>query len=287
MKHTFTKKQIKRIIIEELQADLLIENTTNQLIEEGVVETVKNLKNKFFPNKSDEEIDTELEEIGRNPSQLEKMPRSKRIGILFLAGLLGGFLTQASFDYNKLGTASAADAKKILSSQQVTAQKSKDIINFRQMASSETLGKTASTQKEVDAKVREIIDDYGSVMKPAPISPGRGLFVGGDPAKGNFRGFAYVPSENIPDDEIMPFIAMSKADYEILLRATYLSGTGGDKRLADIVMGRGRAGSSVFWAYSNRSSYQGYNRNSTIALLPLEWSVAYGLLQKRQNRGKR
>ena len=50
MKHTFTKKQIKNIILEEMQTDLLIENTTNQIIEEGVLDTIKNLKNKFFPS---------------------------------------------------------------------------------------------------------------------------------------------------------------------------------------------------------------------------------------------
>ena len=51
MKHTFTRQQVKQILLEELQADLLIENTTRQILEEGMFDTVKKLKDKFFPNK--------------------------------------------------------------------------------------------------------------------------------------------------------------------------------------------------------------------------------------------
>ena len=102
MKHTFTKKQIKNIILEEMQTDLLIENTTNQIIEEGVLDTIKNLKNKFFPNKSDDQIEKEVDAVKSNPETLNKMPRSKRIGILFLVGMLGGAVEQGVFDYSEL-----------------------------------------------------------------------------------------------------------------------------------------------------------------------------------------
>ena len=89
MKHTFTRKQIRTIILEELQADLLIENTERQMLEEGMLDTIKNLKNKFFPNKSDEEIEQELDEIGENPEMLDRMPTSKRVGVL-LSENIGG-----------------------------------------------------------------------------------------------------------------------------------------------------------------------------------------------------
>ena len=286
MKHTFTKEQIRTIIVEELQADLLIENTIMQILEEGVLDTIKNLKSKYFPNKSDEEVEKEIEEIVENPETLNKMPRPKRIGILFLAGMLGGFLTQAAFDYEKLSSEAAADANRITSSVSAGAERSRDVQNFMQMAAAEAEGGGATTPDEVDAAIKQIIRDYKQSIDAAPIAPGRGLFIDGDPRKGMLSGFAYVPASSIPDDAIMPFMGISKKDYETLLRATYLSGEGGDQRLEDLVMGQGKRGSSGFWAYDNNTFFQGVQAGSSYAMLPLEWSVAHGLLKKRKSKGR-
>jgi hypothetical protein len=286
MKHTFTRGQVKTIILEEMQADLLIENTTNQIIEEGVLDTIENLKNKYFPNKSDDQIEKELDDVESNPKTLNTMPRSKRIGILFLVGFLGGGVEQGVFDYSELSSAAASDAQRIKSSLQQSAEQSKDVQNFMQMAAAEAESGTATTPEEVDAKIKEIIKTYGGSVDVAPISPGRGIFIGGDPSKGNLEGFAYVPASQIPDDETMPFMGISKKDYETLLRATFLSGPGGDERLENLVMGKGAKGSSGFWAYDNNKLFQGYTADSPYAMLPLEWSVAYELLNKRKSRGR-
>jgi len=286
MKHTFTREQIKTIIVEEVQADLLFENTNRQLLEEGLLDTAKSLKNKFFPNKSDVEVEQELEKVAENPEILNAMPTRRRVGILFLAGMLTGFLTQAGFDYKELSDAAAADAEKVRSTLQQSAEKSQDVQNFMQMAAAEAESGTASTPEQVDAKIKEIITSYGSAIDVAPISPGRGIFIGGDPRKGNMQGFAYVPSSQIADDETMPFMGISKKDYETLLRATFLSGPGGDERLENLVMGKGAQGSSGFWAYDNNKLFQGYSEDSPYAMLPLEWSVAYDLVQKRKSKGR-
>jgi len=286
MKHTFTRAQVKTIIVEEIQADLLIENTTNQIIEEGVLDTIENLKNKYFPSKSDDQIEKELDDVESNPKTLNTMPRSKRIGILFLVGFLGGGVEQGVFDYSELSSAAASDAQRIKSSLQQSAEQSKDVQNFMQMAAAEAESGTATTPEEVDAKIKEIIKTYGGSVDVAPISPGRGIFIGGDPSKGNLEGFAYVPASQIPDDETMPFMVISKKDYETLLRATFLSGEGGDQRLENLVMGKGAKGSSGFWAYDNNKLFQGYTADSPYAMLPLEWSVAYELLNKRKSKGR-
>jgi len=286
MKHTFTRQKVRQIILEELQADLLIESAANQILEEGVLDAVKNLKSKFFPNKSDEEVQDELDEIEKNPETLNTMPRTKRIGILFLAGMLGGFLTQGGFDYEALSSASAADARRIASSVDAASQKSRDVQNFMQMASAEAESGSASTPEQVDAAIKRIVRDYMQSIEAAPISPGRGIFIGGDVRKGPLKGFAYVPASSIPDDEILPFIGVSKKDYETLLRATFLSGEGGDQRLEDLVMGQGKKGSSGFWAYDNNRLFQGFQEDSSYAMLPLEWSVAYELLNKRKSKGR-
>jgi hypothetical protein len=286
MKHTFTREQIKTIIVEELQADLLIENTTKQILEEGMLDTAKKLKNKFFPNKSDEEIEAELESVAEEPEALNSMPRGKRIGILFLMGMMLGFATQAGFDYKELSNAAAADAQKVKSSLQQGAEKSQNVQNFMQIAAAEAEGGTATTPEEVEAKIKEIVRTYGDAIDVAPIAPGRGIFIDGDPRKGNMRGFAYVPASQIADDEVMPFMGISKKDYETLLRATFLSSPGGDERLEKLVTGQGTKGGAGFWAYDNDKLFQGYTEGSDFAMLPLEWSVANELVQKRKNKGR-
>ena len=286
MRHTFTREQIKTIIVEELQADLLFENTSKQILEEGMLDTIKSLKNKFFPNKSDEEIEQEIEQIAEDPESLNTMPSHRRIGILFLAGMIGGVLAQATFDYKELSDAAAEDAQKVRSSLQQSAEKSQDVQNFMQIAAAEAEGGTATTPEEVEAKIKEIVRTYGDAIDVAPIAPGRGIFVDGDPRKGNMRGFAYVPASQIADEEIMPFMGISKKDYETLLRATFLSSPGGDERLEKLVTGQGAAGGAGFWAYDNDKLFQGYTEGSDFAMLPLEWSVANDLVQKRKSKGR-
>jgi len=286
MKYAFTREQIKRIIVEEVEADLLFENTNRQILEEGLLDTAKSLKNKFFPNKSDEEVEQELEKVVENPETLNSMPTRRRVGILFLAGMLTGFLTQAGFDYKELSDAAAADAEKVRSSLQQSAEKSQDVQNFMQIAAAEAEGGTATTPEEVEAKIKEIVTTYGSAIDVAPIAPGRGIFIDGDPRKGNIRGFAYVPASQISDDEIMPFIGISKKDYETLLRVTFLSNPGGDQRLEKLVTGQGAKGGAGFWAYDNNKLFQGYTEGSDFAMLPLEWSVANDLVQKRKSKGR-
>jgi hypothetical protein len=286
MKHTFTREQIKTIIVEEVQADLLFENTSRQILEEGLLDTAKKLKNKFFPNKSDEEIEAELEEVAEKPEVLNSMPRGKRIGILFLMGMILGFATQAGFDYKELSGAAAADAQKVKSSLQQGAEKSQDVQNFLQMAAAEAEGGATTGPEQVNAKIKEIVKTHRDSIDVAPIAPGRGIFIDGDPRKGNMRGFAYVPASKIADDEVLPFMGISKKDYETLLRVTFLSSPGGDERLEKLVTGKGAKGGAGFWAYDDDKLFQGVIEGSDFAMLPLEWSVANELVQKRKSKGR-
>ena len=105
---------------------------------------------------------------------------------------------------------------------------------------------------------------------------------------------------------MMPLTGMTKADYEQFLRMNWLLGDSqGDKRLEQYVLGGGRAGSSLFWSYQD-SLYSpvadmsehsdpetaelmvnmyGPAAENTL-LLPLEWSVAYDIYQKRTPEGR-
>jgi len=104
--------------------------------------------------------------------------------------------------------------------------------------------------------------------------------------------FGYVPADQIGDNEVLPFVGMTKADYETLLRAFYLDDPGGqgDQRLEDLVMG-GQPGSSMYWAYGGGGEplFSFFSPGEDVGergmMLPPEWSVAYDLLQARQARG--
>jgi len=285
MKHIFTRSQVKQIILEELEADLLVENIERNLLQEGLLDTFKNYKNKLFPGKTDEEVKDKVRDIVSNSSALNSMPRKNRIGIFLLAGLLGSLSLQAGFDYKELSDAAASDAGNIKSAIAKSTEKAKNVTNFRQVAQTETEQGVANSEEEAKQAIERLRTNYRSDLKKAPISPGFGLFVDGDPKKGPMQGFAYVPASQMSDDEVMPFVGMKKADYELLLRATYLTSPGGDEKLKELVMG-GQQGSSGYWAYTDKGLYETFSPDQPYGMLPPEWSVAYELLQIRAAMGK-
>ena len=105
------------------------------------------------------------------------------------------------------------------------------------------------------------------------------------------ENFVYVPANEIGDKEVLPFVGMTKQDYELLLRAFYLDDPGGkgDQRLKALVQG-GEKGSSMYWAYGGGDDplfgfwQEAAPKGQRGMMLPPEWSVAYELLQKREAR---
>ena len=144
----------------------------------------------------------------------------------------------------------------------------------------------------------EIRQNYS--LESAPLGSAPGLFIDGDPNL-PAAGFAYVPADQISDDTMLPFVGMTKADYETYLRVAWLPYEGGDQDLKDFVTGGGRQGTSVLWSYqdslfapvqSSSSSpelqqkmidYYG-EASETVLMLPLEWSVAKALVDTRAAR---
>jgi hypothetical protein len=206
MKHTFTRSQVKQIILEELEADLLVENIERNLLQEGLIDTFKNYKNRLFPGKTDEEVEGKVRDIISNSSALNSMPRKNRIGIFLLAGLLGSLTLQAGFDYKELNDAAASDAGNIKSAIAKSTEKAQNVTNFRQVAQAETEQGVANSEEEAKQAIERLRTDHKNDLKKAPISPGFGLFVDGDPKKGQMQGFAYVPASQMSDDEVMPFV---------------------------------------------------------------------------------
>jgi len=312
MKHTFTREQIKRIILEELEKSKVedaaeeIADEIESLLQEGNEESLDKVYDKIAKKSVDKKID--LKQLAKQTyAKMASRGTLKRLlGGIALAAFIGG-AQQAAFDYSEMAAGASAQAQRISTAQQAGLQSAKEISNFTQIASAEAQAAPVSTQMDIDKALDDIRVNYAQDFKQATVAPGRGIFIDGDPTKGGVSGFVYVPASEISDDTVLPFAGITKADYEKLLRATFLGSAGGDQRLKELVTGQGKKGSSGFWSYDNETLFSSvadmgrqdergkeiaqlfYDLNpayNNYAMLPLEWSVAYDLLQKRQQAGR-
>ena len=309
MKHTFSKSTIKRIILEELErsniedaADEIVDEIES-LLQEGNEEALDKVYDKIAKKSIDKNID--LKKLAQQTyRKMAVRPSLKRILLGLTMGAFFGAAQQAAFDYSEVSSVASAQAQKISSAHRAGIESAKEISSFTQIASAEAEAAPASTQADVDKILDDIRINYSQDFQQASIAPGRGIFIDGSPTKGGVSGFVYVPASEISDDTVLPFAGITKADYEKLLRATFLSSEGGDQRLKELVTGQGKRGSSGFWSYDNETLFSSvadmgredergkeiaqlfYDLNpayNNYAMLPLEWSVAYDLLEKRQD----
>lgn len=296
-----TQEKLKQIIKEEVRQTLLVEQMKKDLLQEGLVDYVKKFFDEdYYENMVDDLEGGEVKSVLPPPKKVKKkdeklffdLPGKRRVIQLALIGLLAGgvanTLGQYASSYDPAEVAAAEQVRDAMAGAQERAQ---GISNFRQAATAE--GESVDIYQHLDQ-----LRNRGGFTS-APISPGFGMMVNGKFAK----GFVYVPADQIPDDQILPLVGMTKADYEMFLRMNWLMGdTEGDERLRDYVTGGGKRGSSVFWSYhDNLYSPVLDVQNSDDAtqqkmrdlygeeaaqylILPLEWSVAYDLLQKRAGR---
>jgi hypothetical protein len=312
MKYTFSKSTIKRIILEELKKSEIedaaeeITDEIESLLQEGNEEALDKVYDKIAKKSTDKKID--LKQLAQQTyKKMAVRPSLKRLLVGLSMGAFIGMAQQVAFDYSEMTSSASAQAQKISSAQLAGLEASKEISSFTQIAAAEAGAAPVSTQKDVDKALDNIRIDYAQDFQKAPIAPGRGIFIDGNPTKGGVSGFVYVPASEISDDTVLPFAGITKGDYEKLLRATFLGSAGGDQRLKELVTGQGKKGSSGFWSYDNETLFSSvadlgredergkeiaqlfYNLNpayNNYAMLPLEWSVAYDLLQKRQGAGR-
>jgi hypothetical protein len=200
--------------------------------------------------------------------------------------------------YYDVSAQSAQSAQMINDTMEDAKERAGDISDFRQMAAAEAEHGGANTPEEVQQVLDDIRNEYK--LEKSELKGGPGLMAGGEPA----TGFAYVPADQIDDSTVLPMTGMTKGDFETLLRLQWLSADAeGDQRLQDYVMGGDRPGSSAFWSYQDSlyapvadatadpetkelmTNMYGEGAETTL-LLPLEWSVAYDILQQRQGAGR-
>ena len=294
-----TESEIRTLIREEVRLQLLVEEVQAEILNEGIVRWLK----KTFGQSSWEDLVDDVSDDGEiEKAKFLSLPSKQKVAALALMGLVLGTGAQLGAAYmDAVSPAEAAAAERITNSLENVQDRVKKISNFRKMAQSDAKSGQISSQADVSDYLDGVRSNYQ--MKSAPLGIGPGVFIGGDVDK-QATGFAYVPASEISDDTILPFVGMTKADYETFLRMSWLAGGGdADERFREFVMGGGKAGSSVRWSYQDslyapvadmsgksnpevaKSMVQNHGPAAeTTLVLPLEWSVAFDIMQKRAFR---
>ena len=293
-----TEARLKELITEEVELYLLKEELV--YLDEGIMKYLDKL---FGRREAWEDLVDDWDEDRKVEKELFlSMPSRNKILALGLLGFLGAAGTEMFGPGGVYQQSSAAEKEQIerfKDNLEQASERSAQVANFRKMAWADAEGSSAVTsQSQVDQHTDDLRQNY--TLKSAPLGASSGLFIDGDPNK-PAAGFAYVPADQISDDTILPFVGMTKADYETYLRMAWLPQDGGDQKLKDFVTGGGKQGSSVLWSYqddlftpvkSGTSSpelqqqmvdYYGEASERTL-ILPLEWSVAKALVDTRAAR---
>ena len=299
------QRLLEEIIKEEIELYLLQEELVRLnevLLNEGIMSYLNNLFS------GDEERWKEIvdgaaegkapEEVVPDKQTFLSMPTKRRIATLALIGTVFAGGMDFATKYYDVSAQSAQSAQMINDTMEDAKERAGEISDFREMAAADADHGGANTPDEVQQALDDIRNEYQ--IEKAELRAGPGLMAGGEPA----TGFAYVPADQIDDSTVLPMTGMTKGDFETLLRMQWLSAdAGGDQRLQDYVMGGDRPGSSAFWSYQDSLyapvadatadpetkelmvNMHGADAETTL-LLPLEWSVAYDILQQRQGAGR-
>jgi len=299
------ERRLREIILEEVELHLLREELVylNEVcLNEGIMSYLNNLFS------GDEERWKEIvdgaaegkapEEVVPDKQTFLSMPTKRRIATLALIALVFAGGMDFATKYYDVSAQSSEAAQMVNDTMESAKERASTISDFRKMASADADHGGANTPDEVQQALDDIRNEYP--IEKAELEAGRGLMAGGEPA----TGFAYVPADQIDDSTVLPMTGMTKGDFETLLRMQWLSADAeGDQRLQDYVMGGDRPGSSAFWSYQDSLyapladatadpetkelmvNMHGDDAETTL-LLPLEWSVAYDILQQRQGAGR-
>ena len=260
-----SEARLKQIVLEEIKNRMrqqLEEQVMQMLIDEGIIDKIRQ---------------AEIPDSWKRAAGILGIG-AVLIGSTMFGGEYASYAQEKSLE-NQIGQV-----------MQDSAEKAKKLKRFMDMATlpdaaGAPVGEPIASAEQASQVMEDFqfdhIDDWASAKDT--LAPGHGLPT---------EGFGYVPADQIGDNEVLPFVGMTKADYETLLRAFYLDDPGGkgDQRLEDLVMGGGERGSSMYWSYGGGDypSFSFFNPGGDVGkrgmMLPPEWSVAYDLLQTREAR---
>ena len=275
-----SESKLRKIVLEEVQLRLL-----DNIIEE---EMLSFLFEQIDVDEEDVEKEWKESQSFRNRikdaiQKFDKLPSLKRKILIAVIGALGAVGTDLVTQY-----ASDVQADDIRSELSAQAEETKekyfgsveDLSNFRQAATAEGAPPIDVNDEEAIEAAKDKFMAMG--VQAAPVVPDTVIAM-----QTGETEFGYTPASAIPDDEILPFVGMSKADWESILR-TWLTSPEGLERLEKYVGTSGKT-QAMFWAYGPRGQLfsDAYDENPDGRQglwLPPEWSVAYDVIQKRKAR---
>jgi|10_taG_2_1085330.scaffolds.fasta_scaffold66621_2 hypothetical protein len=266
-----TEHRLRQIIIEEAQVRFL-----NEIIEEelyGVLfESDEDVVDQW---KNSQTFRTKVKNALRN---FDELPSIKKKTVIMILGALGALATQLTAEF------AHDDQKREIRSQLRQSKKAyedyrfgsfEEIKHFRDAATAE-----GDVVDEDDAegieKVKRKFLAKGAAL--APIVSDRAIAL-----RTGTQQFVYTPASRIPGDEWMPFVGMTKENWESLLR-DWLTDTDGRKYLEKFV-GTEASTHATFWAYaSDGQMFSHADEEEQYMWLPPEWSVAYDIIQRNKSR---
>ena len=263
LKEEIRKKLLNEIIHEEMFLLLLeAEKLTDD--EEDVVQAWKDSKDPLKVKKTRKW----LKDQGQNYRTAPKRDQilALLVGLGVAAGATGAASAISGYEHPSAGAAEA-----FASSLEIGAERAQDISAFADLAVANAAdGQGADDMEEFKEMHADQWEDAGEIL-----SPGFGL---------KAEPFVQVPADQIPDNEVLPFAKISKADYQELLKKSFFSSGVTDQNLkmfSDFVGGNWKPGSSALWGYT-AGGYAPFapeaDSGSQGQMLPPEWSVAYELL---------
>ena len=261
LKEEIRKKLLNEIIHEEMFL-LLLEQEDLSSQEEDAIDQWK--KSQSLRGK----VKQFAKQQGRNFNNLSTGAKIAAIVAVVGMGAAGLGASSAISGYED-PAAGAGEA--FASSLQVGAERAQDISAFADLAVANAAdGQGADDMEEFKEMHADQWEDAGEIL-----SPGFGL---------KAEPFVQVPADQIPDNEVLPFAKISKADYQELLKKSFFSSGVTDQNLkmfSDFVGGNWKPGSSALWGYT-AGGYAPFapeaDSGSQGQMLPPEWSVAYELL---------
>jgi len=289
MSMIIAESKLKQLVYEEVMLRV-IDDLVDEELFKFCLEN-KLLKEDLNDDVSDEEYltqwkkdDSFRQKVKNALAGFSLMPTRQRIAAIVAMGVLGAAGVQFAGDWAERSQASAIAKEFRLKAKEAKAEYTvdwKELSNFRDaaIASAEASPIKITDAAGIDAAKEKFTKQMGVEEAPIIADGAVGIQTG-------TQTFLYTPADQIPDNEVLPFVAMSKADWEKVVR-TWLQDEGGQDRLKAWTGAGDAKATSAFWEYSEAGGYAldiDPETGERGMWLPPEWSVAYDVLQKNVSR---
>ncbi len=279
-----TETRLKEVIFEEAYGrildDLIVEELFRVLLEQDGELSDEEQEDAIEQWKNSETLRSKTKKIFRDFDALSPIKRKAAIIAIGMAAATG---TQFGSEYAV--QAQARDIARELRADAAAERAERfgtaaDWSHFRDAATAEGATPIFPDDDEGIRRTRDKFVSMGTAKAPIIGDASLGYNMG-------TQDFFYTPADQISDDEIMPFVGMTKADWETNIRR-WLTEPGGRDRIEEFIGTKGK-GHAIFWGYGPRGQLfylagPDAPEDQRGMWLPPEWSVAYDVVQKNKAR---